>query len=268
MKGLDFSKPFEDEEDEDEEGSEGSSEGEDQDEDDDESDEGEMPIDTPQKVKKVVEPPVVAPVPKKEEKKVTVVAPPAPPALSGANAIGAAPSAASGSLVKGKNGILVSFPSNQALLLPIISNLTLFVLLLQIFPPLPQWYHHSLPPLAQIALPPLTPALLLSLTTRSSTLLTTLPTAPSTHLSSKADANFLAQILKSGTQADKLSALILLVQGDPLRNISALEGLRAMMGWREGGNVGRMGGREERVGVVRAVADWWNGGGAPNRKLR
>lgn len=88
------------------------------------------------------------------------------------------------------------------------------------------------------------------------------------HLSSKSDANFLAQILKSGTQADKLSALILLVQGDPLRNISALEGLRAMMGWKEGGQVGRMGGREERVGVVRAVADWWNGGGAPNRKLR
>jgi ribosome biogenesis protein MAK21 len=109
------------------------------------------------------------------------------------------------------------------------------------------------------------------LSTKSTQLLESLPTsnkAP-TLGGSKSDANFLSQILKSGTQADKLSALILLVQGDPLRNLSALDGLRAMTGYKkEDGTVGRMGGREERIGVVRAIADWWNGGGAPNRKLR
>lgn len=104
MKGLDFSttSPFADEDDDDE-ASEGSSGG--GEELDDESEEGEMPIDTPKKLKEVKEkvPEVIAS--KKEDKK--VVLPPASLATS-ANAIGPSPAAGSGSLVKGKNGILVS----------------------------------------------------------------------------------------------------------------------------------------------------------------
>ncbi|CDZ98031.1 CAATT-binding transcription factor/60S ribosomal subunit biogenesis protein [Phaffia rhodozyma] len=140
-----------------------------------------------------------------------------------------------------------------------------------VFPPIPQWYLHDLPALPETdSLPPLSAPLLSTLTTRSLSLLESLPTSqPSPAMSSKADSSFLSQILKSGTQADKLSALILLVQGDPLRNVTALEGLRAMLGYKkEDGTIGRMGGREERVSVLRAVADWWTGGGSPPRKLR
>ena len=145
----------------------------------------------------------------------------------------------------------------------------------QIFLPIPQWYMQDLPalPATSKALPQLTPSLLTTLSARSSLLLSALPTTQPAPSSSAADKSFLSKILRSGTHSDKLSALILLVQADPIRNVGGLEGLRGMMGWKKdesgnGGTVGRMGGREERVGVVRAVVDWFVGGGAPDRKLR
>jgi ribosome biogenesis protein MAK21 len=145
----------------------------------------------------------------------------------------------------------------------------------QIFPPIPQWYMQDLPalPATSKPLPQLTPSLLTTLSARSSLLLSALPTTQPAPSSSAADKSFLSKILRSGTHSDKLSALILLVQADPIRNVGGLEGLRGMMGWKKdesgnGGTVGRMGGREERVGVVRAVVDWFVGGGAPDRKLR
>lgn len=144
---------------------------------------------------------------------------------------------------------------------------------LQVFPPIPQWYMQDIPALPPTdKLPALTPALLTSLSAKSANLLAALPQTQPAPSSSAADKSFLSKILRSGTHSDKLSALILLVQADPIRNVGGLEGLRGMMGWKKdengGGTVGRMGGREERVGVVRGVVDWFVGGGAPDRKLK
>jgi len=42
-----------------------------------------------------------------------------------------------------------------------------------------------------------------------------------------------------------------------------------MAGWKEDGGVGGGGGRDERVAVMRALADWWvSGGGKESGKLR
>ncbi|TFK25841.1 CBF-domain-containing protein [Coprinopsis marcescibilis] len=77
------------------------------------------------------------------------------------------------------------------------------------------------------------------------------------------EATFLSKIIQSGTLSDRLSALTLLVQGDPIRNVKALETLRGM-GERGKGK----GGRDESLKALRCVVDWWVGGGAPNRKLK
>lgn len=108
MKGLDFSVagPLADESDH---SSDDDSDGDEAVEvDDDESDEGEMPIDTPKKpAKPAPEPPKVIDAPlaaKKEEVKKAVAS-----LATSANAVGPSPQAGTGSLVKGKNGVLVSW---------------------------------------------------------------------------------------------------------------------------------------------------------------
>lgn len=50
-----------------------------------------------------------------------------------------------------------------------------------------------------------------------------------------------------------------MVQGSPIHNVRALESLKAMASKK---------GREESLKALRAVVDWWIGGGAPERKLK
>ncbi|KAG8839448.1 hypothetical protein FRC18_010928 [Serendipita sp. 400] len=77
---------------------------------------------------------------------------------------------------------------------------------------------------------------------------------------SSSDAAFLSRVLSSGTLSDRLSALTLMVQASPVHNIRALEGLKAL--------AMKKGGKGEGLKGVRAIVDWWIGGGAPERKLR
>lgn len=79
----------------------------------------------------------------------------------------------------------------------------------------------------------------------------------------KSESSFLSKVVASGTLSDRLSALTLLVQSDPVRNVAALETLKGM-GERGKGR----GGRDESLKALRCVADWWVGGGAPSRKLK
>ncbi|KAG8696348.1 hypothetical protein FRC09_008568 [Ceratobasidium sp. 395] len=77
---------------------------------------------------------------------------------------------------------------------------------------------------------------------------------------SSADAHFLESVLQGGTRSDRLSALTLVVQGAPVHNTRSLDGLRAM--------ASKKGGRGESLKALRAIVDWWVGGGCPDRKLR
>lgn len=83
--------------------------------------------------------------------------------------------------------------------------------------------------------------------------------ASSTHASSASDAKFISRVLSSGTLSDRLSALTLMVQASPLHNMRALESLKGMAGKK---------GREESLKALRAIVDWWVGGGAPDKKLK
>ncbi|KAH8117031.1 CBF-domain-containing protein [Phellopilus nigrolimitatus] len=76
---------------------------------------------------------------------------------------------------------------------------------------------------------------------------------------SSSDAAFLQRVLSSGTLSDRLSALTLMAQSSPVHNTRALETLRGM---------GQKKGREESLKALRAIVDWWIGGGAPDRKLK
>lgn len=82
---------------------------------------------------------------------------------------------------------------------------------------------------------------------------------PSRLTASSSDAAFLQRVLTSGTLSDRLSALTLMVQSSPLHNVKALETLRTMSGKK---------GRDESLKALRAIVDWWIGGGAPDRKLK
>ncbi|KAG8684601.1 hypothetical protein FRC08_013612, partial [Ceratobasidium sp. 394] len=77
---------------------------------------------------------------------------------------------------------------------------------------------------------------------------------------SSADAHFLESVLQGGTRSDRLSALTLVVQGAPVHSTRSLDGLRAM--------ASKKGGRGESLKALRAIVDWWVGGGCPDRKLR
>ncbi|KAL5529557.1 hypothetical protein ACEPAG_5542 [Sanghuangporus baumii] len=84
-------------------------------------------------------------------------------------------------------------------------------------------------------------------------------TSASKLTASSSDAAFLQKILTGGTLSDRLSALTLLAQSSPLHNTRALETLRTMANKK---------GREESLKALRAICDWWVGGGAPDRKLK
>ncbi|KAJ6488466.1 CBF/Mak21 family-domain-containing protein [Mycena vitilis] len=133
--------------------------------------------------------------------------------------------------------------------------------------PASHWYQ-SAPPLgaAATSLPAVNATDLASFTTRASNLHTTdiytFQTSSSSN-SSASEANFLSQIIQSGTLSDRLSALTLLVQSSPLHNTKALETLKGMAERGKG-----KGGREESLKALRCVVDWWVGGGAPDRKLK
>lgn len=86
---------------------------------------------------------------------------------------------------------------------------------------------------------------------------------------SSSDAAFISQILQSGTHQDKLSALVLIVRESPIHAVKELNRLRSMMGFKEDGTVGGGGNKDQRVAVIRALADWWTtGGGKDSGKLR
>ncbi|EJT98063.1 CBF-domain-containing protein [Dacryopinax primogenitus] len=76
---------------------------------------------------------------------------------------------------------------------------------------------------------------------------------------SGSDAIFLSRILSSGTLSDRLSALTLMAQSSPLHNTRALNAMKSMAGKKS---------REESLKAIRAITDWWVGGGAPSRKLK
>lgn len=80
---------------------------------------------------------------------------------------------------------------------------------------------------------------------------------------STSESSFLSKIVQSGTLSDRLSALTLLVQNDPICNTAALDTLQSMAERGKG-----KGGREESLKALRCIVDWWVGGGAPDRKLR
>lgn len=80
---------------------------------------------------------------------------------------------------------------------------------------------------------------------------------------STSDGSFLQKILQEGTLSDRLSALTLLVQASPFHNVKPLETLKGLAERGKG-----KGGRDESLKAVRAISDWWVGGGAPARKLK
>jgi ribosome biogenesis protein MAK21 len=80
---------------------------------------------------------------------------------------------------------------------------------------------------------------------------------------STSDGTFLQKVLQGGTLSDRLSALTLLVQGSPLHNVKSLDTLKGLAERGKG-----KGGRDESLKAVRAISDWWVGGGAPARKLK
>ncbi|KAJ6500610.1 CBF/Mak21 family-domain-containing protein [Mycena sanguinolenta] len=133
--------------------------------------------------------------------------------------------------------------------------------------PASHWYTSAQPlGVSATSLPAVNATQLASFTTRASNLhgsdIQTFQTSSSSN-SSASEANFLSKIIQSGTLSDRLSALTLLVQSSPLHNTKALETLKGMAERGKG-----KGGREESLKALRCVADWWVGGGAPDRKLK
>lgn len=132
--------------------------------------------------------------------------------------------------------------------------------------PTPQWYS-ALPPLppTKASPAPPSPEALTSKQSHAYTLHTSelaayiSATSTSKLASSSSDAAFLQRVLTSGTLSDRLSALTLLAQSSPIHNTRALETLRGMA---------QKKGREESLKALRAVCDWWVGGGTPDRKLK
>ncbi|KIY68192.1 CBF-domain-containing protein [Cylindrobasidium torrendii FP15055 ss-10] len=124
--------------------------------------------------------------------------------------------------------------------------------------PLPQWHTAPLPAIPAHTLP--SQSDLTQLTARAANLLAADTT---TFQNSSSEAAFMTKMISSGTLSDRLSALTLLVQSGPVHNTKALEVLKGMAERGKG-----KGGREESLKAVRAIVDWWVGGGAPDRKLK
>lgn len=126
-----------------------------------------------------------------------------------------------------------------------------------------------LPPLSEPATPlePVPQFQLQGLRSKANALLENL--SPLSRAGSSSDAAFISQILTSGTHQDKLSALVLIVRESPIHAVKELNRLRGMMGFKEDGTVGGGGNKDQRVAVIKALADWWTtGGGKDGSKLR
>jgi ribosome biogenesis protein MAK21 len=126
-----------------------------------------------------------------------------------------------------------------------------------------------LPPLAEPATPlePVPQFQLQGLRSKANALLENL--SPLSRAGSSSDAAFISQILTSGTHQDKLSALVLIVRESPIHAVKELNRLRGMTGFKEDGTVGGGGNKDQRVAVIKALADWWTtGGGKEGSKLR
>ena len=138
---------------------------------------------------------------------------------------------------------------------------------IQNVPPSPSWF--SLVPDLSTPSQPLKAipaAKLNTLRQKGNQFLDTLP--PLNRASSSSDAAFISQILQSGTHQDKLSALVLLVRESPMHAVKELNRLRGMAGWKEDG-LGGGGNKDQRIAVLKALADWWvSGGGKESGKLR
>ncbi|KAF9510895.1 hypothetical protein BS47DRAFT_37033 [Hydnum rufescens UP504] len=119
-----------------------------------------------------------------------------------------------------------------------------------------QWYNTDDILTSSEPLPAVPQSDLASLRTKAASLHASLPPPPST---SKSDDQFLTNVLTSGTLSDRLSALTLMAQSSPLHNTRALESLKMMASKK---------GREESLKALRAIVDWWVGGGAPDYKLK
>ncbi|TFK51436.1 CBF-domain-containing protein [Heliocybe sulcata] len=128
-------------------------------------------------------------------------------------------------------------------------------------PATPAWYTlaPSLPPPSS-PLPLPTPQQLATLSSRAQTLFSSLPPPSSSSSTSASETTFLQKIMQSGTLADKLSALTLVLQGSPIHHTRELDVLKGM--------AAKGGGRDERLKACRCIVDWWVGGGAPDRKLK
>lgn len=131
---------------------------------------------------------------------------------------------------------------------------------MQNIPASARWYINDFPPLNPLptttALATPSQAQLSFLRSKAEALHAALPPPPST---SRSDEQFIANVLTSGTLSDRLSALTLLAQSSPIHNTRALENLRTMASKK---------GREESLKALRAIVDWWVGGGGPDRKLK
>jgi len=131
------------------------------------------------------------------------------------------------------------------------------IIALKNIPASSRWYAVDSPPLRPVAnLEGPTELELSSARKKAEALHAALPPPAST---SKSDEQFIANVLASGTLSDRLSALTLLAQSSPIHNTRALESLRAMAGKK---------GREVSLKALRAIVDWWVGGGGPDRKLK
>lgn len=148
------------------------------------------------------------------------------------------------------------------------SSLSFPNLLLQVVPAAPVWT--SLAPPISASSQPLEPVAtfkLAGLRNKANQLLENLP--PISRAGSSSDTAFINQILQNGTHQDKLSALILLVRESPIHAVKELGRLRSMTGWKEDGTMGGGGNKDQRIAVVKALADWWvTGGGKESGKLR
>ena len=131
----------------------------------------------------------------------------------------------------------------------------------KIIEPTPEWYN-ALPPLKASPSTSISESQLSEKLSKANSLLAQdveRYSSSSSHTSSTSDAQFLSRVLSSGTLSDRLSALTLMVQASPIHNARALESLKAMASKK---------GRDESLKALRAIVDWWVGGGAPDRKLK
>lgn len=131
---------------------------------------------------------------------------------------------------------------------------------LKLLDPHPHWYT-NLPPLPPCSPRHLDPASISSTFERAASLFKRELEAfdAASVSSSDSDSKFLSRVLTSGTLSDRLSALTLVAQASPLHNTKALENLSALAKKKS---------RDQSLKALRAIVDWWIGGGAPDRKLR